>query len=72
MDSDPEAVVSVSGCKVGFCLKQEMYSTEKKDKPCKTRMQCIYLRMYCTEIGMEYFNLNKYKDEEAGMQYINY
>ena len=41
LDSDPEAVVSVSGCKVGFCLKQEMYSTEKKDKPCKTRMQCI-------------------------------
>ena len=32
----------------------------------------MYLKMYCTEIGMEYFNLNKYKDEEAGMQYINY
>ena len=32
MDSDPEAVVSVSGCKVGFCLKQEMYSVDKKAK----------------------------------------
>ena len=28
-------------------------------------MKCIYLRMYCIEIGMEYINLNKYKDEEA-------
>ena len=28
-------------------------------------MQFIYLRMYCIEIGMEYINLNKYKDEVA-------
>ena len=32
LDSDPEAVVSVNGCKVGFCREQEMYSVDKKAK----------------------------------------
>ena len=35
LDSDPEAVVSVSGCKVGFCLKQEMHKAEKNAELCK-------------------------------------
>ena len=29
--------MSVSGCKVGFCLKQEMHKAEKNAKPCKNK-----------------------------------
>ena len=51
LDSDPEAVVSVSGCKVGFCLlSRECIKLIKTLNYAKSRMKCIYLRMYCTEI----------------------
>ena len=40
---DPEAVVSVSGCKVGFCLKQEMYSIDKKAKLSKNKDSMFFI-----------------------------